>query len=135
MEIEVKKTEDVCLISPKGDLNIYSSPAFVEELRSLYGSFDKIALDLAGVAEIDTAGIQVLVAAKKESVRRSKTLKIVNHSPVVIRLIDLLGLIGFFGDKIKIPTEDREKYSLKYGIKKQEVLPADSPSDSKGEKL
>lgn len=128
MEIEVKKTEDVCLISLKGDLNIYSSPAFVEELSSLFGSYNKIALDLADVAELDTAGLQALVAAKKESVKTNKVLKILNHSRVVIKLFDLLGLVGFFGDKIKIPNEDREKYSLSYGIKKQNV-----PTSLKGE--
>ncbi|MDH4263276.1 MAG: STAS domain-containing protein [Spirochaetia bacterium] len=124
MEIEVKKTGDVCLISLKGDLNIYNTPNFINELSSLFKSYNKIALDVGKVAEIDTAGLQTMIAAKKEALLNNKVFKIVNHSPSVIRLIDLLGLVGFFGDKIKIPTEDRNKYSLKYGIKKQNVLPS-----------
>jgi anti-anti-sigma factor len=122
MDIEVKKTEDACLLSLKGDLNIYSSPSFLKELNPLLKSYHKIALDLGNIAELDTAGLQSLIAAKKEAIKSNKVLKIVNHSPVVIKLIDLLGLVGFFGDKIKIPTEDRSKYSLKYGIKKQNVM-------------
>lgn len=121
MDISVKTSDDVCIISVMGDLNIYSSPKFIEELHNAFNGFSKIALDLAGVAELDTAGLQTLVAAKKESAKTNKALKIVNHSSVVIRFIDLLGLVGFFGDKIKIPAEERSKYSLKYGIKKQNI--------------
>jgi len=122
MELEVKKSDDVCVISLQGDLNIYSSPELVDELKGIFTSHAKIALDLAGVSELDTAGLQCLIAAKKEAAKTGKVLKLLNHSPAIIRFIDLLGLVGFFGDKIKIPAEDRKKYSLKYGIKKQNVL-------------
>ena len=124
MEIEVKKTDDVCLITLRGDLNIYNTPNFVNEISALFKSYNKIALDAGQVAEIDTAGLQTMIAAKKEAILNNKLFKIVNHSPAVIRLIDLLGLVGFFGDKIKIPTDDRNKYALKYGIKKQNILPS-----------
>ncbi|MDH4199499.1 MAG: STAS domain-containing protein [Spirochaetia bacterium] len=122
MDIETTKTGDVCVISLKGDLNIYSSPALCEELKSIFEKCAKVALDLAGVSEMDTSGLQCLLAAKKYSFKNQKAFKIINHSPAIIKMIDLLGLIGYFGDKIKIPADERSKYSLKYGIKKQRVV-------------
>lgn len=118
MDIEVKKTDDASLLIIRGDLNIYSAPDLVVQLRESFNTVSKVALDLTGVSEVDTAGLQTLIAAKMESVKTHKTLKLLNHSPVMIKMIDLMGLVGFFGDKIKIPSEDRKKYSFKYGIKK-----------------
>jgi anti-anti-sigma factor len=122
MNFEVKKSDDACLITQHGDFNIYSSPAFIAELKSALKSSNKIAVDLAGVNEIDTSGIQALIAVKKECAKTGKQFKIINHSHAIIRMLDLLGLVGFFGDKIKIIPEDRSRYSLKYGVKKQNVL-------------
>jgi anti-anti-sigma factor len=122
MEFEVKKSEDTCLVIHKGDFNIYGVSKFLTELKSLVGSNNKIALDLGQVTEMDTAGLQALVALKKECVKHGKQLKLINHSHAVIKMIDLLGLIGFFGDKIKISPEERDRYSFKYGIKKQRVI-------------
>jgi len=129
MEIEIKVKDDICLVTLRGDLNIYSAPAVVENLVSSFQKYHKVAVDLGGIGEMDTAGLQTLIAAKKEAIKTGKLLKIVNHSSVVIKLVDLLGLVGFFGDKIKIPVEERSNYSFKYGIKKQKVLSSSSAGE------
>ena len=63
-------------------------------------------LDLSQVTEIDTAGIQLLMLAKRESMKRGKELRIVAHSPAVSELMDFYNIAGFFGDPLVIPARN-----------------------------
>lgn len=121
MELEITKKEDICIVKVLGDLTIYNAESFQNQLVTVFDDCSRIAIDLSSVNELDTSGVQLLMNAKKESIRRNQLLRLVNHSSVVIHIFDLMGLIGFFGDKIKIPVEERKNYSFKYGIKKQEI--------------
>lgn len=118
MEIEEKKQDDTGILFLKGDLNIYHAQAVRDKVLEQFNESKRTAIDLSGVAEADTAGVQILVWAKKESERRNHPIKMINHSPPIIKAIDLLGLIGFFGDKIKVPVEERGNYGFKYGVAK-----------------
>jgi anti-anti-sigma regulatory factor len=59
MNISRKKSKDTTTLIFEGDLTIYYVFADYEKLA------DKVALDLAAVGEIDTAGVQLLLFAKK----------------------------------------------------------------------
>jgi len=121
MDLNIKRSGDAAVVTVKGDLSIYTVPAFYTEIKPVIEENSKIALDLSGVSELDTTAVQALMLLKKECVNRDKTLKLMNHSTVVVKIFDLLGLIGYFGDKIKIPNEEREQFSFKYGMKKQVI--------------
>ena len=64
-----------------------------------------IDVDLSNVTEIDSAGLQLMVMAKREAASRSKSLHFSGHSGPVLDLIDLCDLTGFFGDPVLIPSK------------------------------
>jgi len=85
-----------------GDLTIYRAADVKRELLDQLEQHDPLELDLSQVAQIDTAGIQLLVLAKRESQRRGTTLRIVAHSQAVQELIDFYNMAAYFGDPLVI---------------------------------
>ena len=49
-----------------------------------------LEVDLAGVTEIDTAGVQLLLMARRAAQASKKELRLVAHSSAVSALFDLL---------------------------------------------
>jgi anti-anti-sigma factor len=68
----------------------------VEVLRErLIAAFDRglpISLDVGHLSAIDTAGVQVLLAAQKEAQKRGVRLEFVGESPVLTHALNILGL-------------------------------------------
>ncbi len=93
-------------IALKQDLTIYNANAVKQRFLDAFGANDVLELDLSQVAEIDTAGIQLLVLAKRESLRQKRSLRIVAHSPAVRDAIDFFDLASYFGDPLLIPARD-----------------------------
>lgn len=73
-------------------------------MASLHGA-SLLELDLSHVTEMDTAGFQLLVMAKQESLRLGQTLRIVAHSHAVQEVIDFYNMDAFFGDPMIISAE------------------------------
>lgn len=82
------------------DLTIYFALETKHELLEHVARHDHLELDLSGVGEIDSAGIQLLILAKRESIKRGGSLRIVAHSQAVHELIDFYNLAGHFGDPL-----------------------------------
>ncbi len=57
-------------------------------------------IDLSGVTEIDTAGVQLLMLAKKTALAQQRNLKLVAHSPAVLEVFELLNVAAYFGDPL-----------------------------------
>ena len=51
---------------PKGDLTIFEAEEFKESLVKLFTNEGLVSLDLSGVARVDTAGIQLMLSARKQ---------------------------------------------------------------------
>lgn len=65
---------------------------------------DSLEVGLANVTEMDSAGLQVLILAKREAVRQGKRLALSQHSPAMTELIELYNLAGWFADPLIIPA-------------------------------
>ncbi len=66
MNISRKKSKDTSTLIFEGDLTIYYVSQIKDELFADYEKLaDKVALDLSAISEIDTAGVQLLLFAKK----------------------------------------------------------------------
>lgn len=83
-----------------GELTIYTALEMKDKLLAALLKTNELELDLSGVSEFDAAGLQLLVLIKKEANILDKTLSFTGHSPVVLELLDLSGLAGFFGDPL-----------------------------------
>lgn len=88
------------------DMTIYNATAQKAILMGGLESSDEIELDLSAVAEIDTAGFQLLVLVKREAASQGKTARIVAHSACVQELVDFLDMAAHFGDPILIQSQE-----------------------------
>ena len=91
-----------------GDMSIYNALEVKEQLINAVRNTNTLELDLSHVGEMDTAGFQLLVLAKKECERLEKTLKITAHSDPVRELIDFYNMGAFFGDPVVILAQNKE---------------------------
>lgn len=66
-----------------------------------------IEIDLSEVSEIDSAGLQLMVMAKRHATSQGKTLHFCRHSDPVLDLLDLCDLAGFFGDPVLIRSRQQ----------------------------
>lgn len=93
MNISRKKSKDTTTLVFEGDITIYYVAQIKDELFADYEKLtDKVALDLEGVTEIDTAGVQLLLFAKKffTSVHRSLFISKSNESvDTVLTVLDV----------------------------------------------
>ncbi|GAB4403563.1 MAG: hypothetical protein OHK0048_22580 [Rhodoferax sp.] len=60
------------------------------------------AIDLSGVTDFDTAGLQLLMMAKRAAQAQGRDVRLINHSPVVLDVFERLNVAGFFGDHLVI---------------------------------
>ncbi len=89
-----------------GNLTIYEVGEYQQQLNALPQLAGDWRVDLAGVSEIDTAGLQLLMALRNHL---GEQLTMVSHSPAVIELLDLYRLAPFFGDAIVLAGEGRQE--------------------------
>ncbi|WP_153131658.1 STAS domain-containing protein [Dechloromonas hortensis] len=94
------------LLSITEDLTIYHALEQKQMLLDALAVTDELELNLAQVAEMDTAGLQLLVLLKKESQRTGKRLRIVAHSQAVSSVIDFCNMAAEFGDPLVIPAHE-----------------------------
>ena len=106
-------------VSFDGELTVYRAGEIQKSLSELISQYDECTVDLSAVDGIDSSIMQILIAAKETSLSKNKKISFVNHSREVLRMMDVYGLIGFFGDQIRITSEVRRELGLAYGLKKR----------------
>ena len=89
----------------KGELNIYTVAALRSQLLDALDAASEIEVDLSAVGEMDSAGMQLMVAAKREAAQRQKTLRFSGHSPAVFDVLELCKLGGHLGDPLLICSQ------------------------------
>ncbi len=83
------KTQGLCKLVIDQELTIYTIETLKQGLSEEIDLYDKFELNLASVEEIDSAGIQLLLALRDELVSRKKTFILTALSSAVTELIDL----------------------------------------------
>ncbi|KAF1045669.1 MAG: hypothetical protein GAK35_01278 [Herbaspirillum frisingense] len=90
-----------------GGLTIFQAAERKPELLHALSLVERsVSLDLSGVDEIDTAGIQLLLLLKRETARRGQSLEVTGYSPAVLSAFDLLQLHDLFGADGAAAAED-----------------------------
>jgi anti-anti-sigma factor len=85
-------------LSVVGELNIYSAAAVRQELLQALETRQQLEIDLEGVEDFDTAGVQLLLIIKTEAARQNKPIRFCEHSTVVWEVLELLDLVADLGD-------------------------------------
>lgn len=96
---------------PVGELTIYTASDTKTQLVEALAKHREIEIDLSQVSEIDTAGMQLLILAKKEAARNHLQVRFSDHSPAVIDAMELLDLTAFFGDPVVMPRSESSRRS------------------------
>lgn len=108
MEFATQITTDGAMrLTIDGDLTIYHAGELKQRLIEGIRSSTVLELDLSHVAEMDTAGFQVLALTKCESRKLDHDLRLVGHSPAVREVIEFLNMVAYFGDPLVIPANER----------------------------
>jgi anti-anti-sigma factor len=102
LQIEPSLHEGETALNLQGELNIYAVQEAREQLTRALHELPGLQLNLSGLEELDTAGVQLLVWLKGETARLGKPLVLFAHSPAVVEVFDLLQVTGLFGDPILI---------------------------------
>ena len=100
MELVEQQAGPVCSVTLQGALDIYAAAQVREHLATLIAQHPVVELQLSEVSEIDTSGVQILLAAKQQANTRDHSLKLTAHSPAVIEALELCGLLPYFGDPV-----------------------------------
>ncbi|MBK9579923.1 MAG: STAS domain-containing protein [Fibrobacteres bacterium] len=100
MEINVTKSHDHVVARLRGPLEISNVGLARERFVQILESGKDITLDFAGITEIDTAGIQMVLAVHADSLRQGKICRFVHPVPEVMEPFRLLRLDGLFDQSI-----------------------------------
>jgi anti-sigma B factor antagonist len=75
----------------RGEMTIYGAAALKDELFAAFAPVsDACSVDLAGVSELDTTGIQILIMAQRACAARGAPFSLANPSDVVREALELL---------------------------------------------
>lgn len=93
----------------QGSLTIYDATADKQTLLQALDDATELEVDLSSVAEMDTAGLQVLILVKRESLTAGKPLRVTGHSEASLDVLDRYNLSSYFGDPVVITRPERRK--------------------------
>jgi anti-anti-sigma factor len=88
----------------EGEMTIYRAAEIKRTLLTSIVEAAVVEFDLSKVTELDSAGVQLLMLAKRTAQARHGALRLVAHSPVVRDVIELLSLGSYFGNAPDIAT-------------------------------
>ncbi len=97
MTPDSKPTRDPAVLRLEGELTIFRAAELKSQLLSEPLPRE---IDLSGVTEIDSAGVQLLMLVKKFALAQQRELALVRHSPAVLEVFELLNLAAFFNDPL-----------------------------------
>ena len=86
-----------------GEMTIYRSQELKQLLLAPLDHSATLEIDLSGVTELDTCGLQLLMLTKKTAQTKQSVLRLTGHSPAVLEVFELLNLAAYFGDPLIIP--------------------------------
>ncbi len=108
MEFSTQTTIDgATRLTVDGDLTIYHAAEIKERLIDGVRASPVLELDLSHVGQIDSAGVQLLALAKRESRTQGHAFAIVGHSLAVREVIEFFNMVAYFGDPLVIPANER----------------------------
>lgn len=102
MTTSANNVQKLCI---ENEMTIYTAAEMKTRLIGVLGKGAEIEMDLSKVSEMDTAGLQLLILTKRECMARGGDLKLSGHSPAVLDVLDLCGMVQHFGDPVVISSK------------------------------
>ncbi len=102
MASKKKLAESTPNLKIEGEFTIYRAAELKPVLLQAVAASPVLEVDLSAVAEFDTAGVQLLLLAKRAATAQGHELRLVRHSAPVIDVVQLLDLAAHFGDPLVV---------------------------------
>jgi anti-sigma B factor antagonist len=87
----------------EGPMTIYEAGEHKRELLAALSAGAGLEVDLSGVNEMDTAGVQLLLLAWREALKAGKSARLVAHSAASQEVFDRYQLRSHFDDVPQAP--------------------------------
>ncbi|HEX8012102.1 MAG TPA: STAS domain-containing protein [Casimicrobiaceae bacterium] len=101
--------EGYCKAIVDGAMTIYEAAADKPLLLSALAAAKETEIDLSSVDEMDTAGLQLLILVKRESMKAGKVLHLSGHSPAALDVFERYNLGSYFGHPAVASSRDQKK--------------------------
>jgi anti-anti-sigma factor len=93
MELPLRRFADTVVLAPAGRIDHGSAEAFKDALRPHLercgAGRDQLVLDFSGVEYISSAGLRILMLAKKQAKAQGGTLVVAALGPVVLEIFEI----------------------------------------------
>lgn len=99
MGLTILEEGETCRVSLEGDVTVGTAAELKAALASAIAEHEETEVDLGAVEEMDTAGLQLMLMAKR---CEGKTVRFINHSAAVLRVLELANLGQQLGDPLLI---------------------------------
>ena len=96
MEIKTSIDGSTATLELAGKLTVNTSPDLSAAIEELPVEVSDLVIDLAGVDYIASAGLRVLVAAEKLTVKRNGSMRLLHPCTEVMEVFEMTGLSEVF---------------------------------------
>lgn len=79
-----------------GEMTIFAAAQIKDDWLNRLNANEALSIDLSGVTEIDSSGVQLMLMLQRAAQMQHKPLRWTDHSPSVVRVLDLLKLGSVF---------------------------------------
>lgn len=107
MNVRVEECDGRCRVVLEGEMTVYRAAELKRHLLESLERAEELDITLGGVSEIDTSGFQLLVLIKHEAARRGKRVRLTDHSPAVLEVLDTFNAAAALGDPLVLPGDGR----------------------------
>ena len=97
MEIRIQKNGSTIEVAVTGEMNIYNALELKAALMKSVDEAEAVDLDLSGVSEFDSSGLQIVLLACREAEKNNRKLSVKASSAPVDSVIELFCLGGLLG--------------------------------------
>ncbi len=97
LDITVDKTDDLCVISLEGEVDVYTAPQLKQSLvDSIDSGCVNILVDMQQVGFIDSSGLGVLVGGLRRAKEQSGAIRLVCSRDNILKIFRITGLDKVF---------------------------------------
>ena len=86
------KPKGICKLAIEGDMTIYTAEELHSGLMGIVGDYKDFDISLAGVEDIDTTGVQILLALKRRAESESTMLSLKEPSDSIQEIANLFNV-------------------------------------------
>jgi anti-sigma B factor antagonist len=90
------KKKGICVLDASPDMTIYCAANNLAEIKGYYAEFNHFELNLSDVEEIDSSGIQLLLALRQSAAKDGKQVFLNAISNPVAEVMDVLNIRSHF---------------------------------------